>query len=58
MDLSSFCDLPDDAQLWVFGFARPLSKRDRKNIRKHLDAFLPPLDLSPDPGARRLHRLV
>ncbi len=41
MDLSSFGDLPDDAQLWVFGFARPLSKRDRENIKKHLDAFLP-----------------
>ena len=41
MDLSSFRDLPDGAQLWVFGFIRPLSKRDTENIKKHLDAFLP-----------------
>ena len=58
MDLSSFGDLPDDAQLWVFGFARPLSKRDRKNIKKHLDAFLPRWTSHQIPGARHLHRLV
>ena len=41
MDLSNFRDLPDDAHLWVFGFADPLSDRDKENIEKHLDAFLP-----------------
>jgi hypothetical protein len=41
MDLSNFQGLPDDAQLWVFGFDQPLSDRDKENIEKHLDTFLP-----------------
>ena len=41
MDLSNFQDLPDDAQLWVFGLNRPFRDADRKNIESHLDAFLP-----------------
>ena len=41
MDLSNFRALPDDAQLWVFGLDRPFRDRDRENIEKHLDAFLP-----------------
>jgi hypothetical protein len=41
MDLSNFQGLPDDAQLWVFGFDRPLTRLDRENIEKQLDVFLP-----------------
>ena len=41
MDLSNFRDLSDEAQLWVFGFDHLLSDRDKENIEKHLDTFLP-----------------
>ena len=41
MDLTNFRDLSDDAQLWVFGFDHPLSDRDKENIEKSLDTFLP-----------------
>ena len=41
MSFSAFSDLPDEARLWVFAFAKPLGPDDRKTIERQLGAFLP-----------------
>jgi hypothetical protein len=36
-----FPDFPDDAKLWVYAFARPLSGEDRARVEQELSAFVP-----------------
>lgn len=40
MDLDAFSSLPDEAQLWVYGFAKPLGEAERGLIGGTLDQFL------------------
>lgn len=40
MDLSPFDKLPDEAQLWVYAFERPLSEDESRMVAEHLDAFM------------------
>ena len=41
MDIGSFGSLPDEAQLWVFGFGQVLSRKDQASIAETLERFLP-----------------
>jgi hypothetical protein len=36
-----FPNFPDDAKLWVYAFARPLSGEDRARVERELSAFVP-----------------
>ncbi len=36
-----FPNFPDDAKLWVYAFARPLSAEDRARVEEELSAFVP-----------------
>ncbi len=40
-DWPAFSHLPDDAQLWVFGFKQPLGERQKALIRETLEGFMP-----------------
>ena len=40
MDLSKFDNFPDDARLWIYGFARTLGEDEQRLIAARLDAFL------------------
>ncbi len=41
MNFDAFANLPDDAQLWVYGFAKPLGEAERGLIGQTLERFLP-----------------
>ncbi len=41
IDLSDFAQLPDRAELWVYGFARPLSPDEQQLVRERVESFLP-----------------
>jgi hypothetical protein len=36
-----FAAFPDDAKLWVYAFARPLSTEERARVEQELSAFVP-----------------
>ncbi len=40
-DWQAFAHLPDEAQLWVFGFKDPLGDREKAVIRQTLETFMP-----------------
>lgn len=35
-----FSQIPDDARVWVFGAARPLSADEQRRVTDHVDAFI------------------
>ncbi|HEX8393101.1 MAG TPA: hypothetical protein VF665_12225 [Longimicrobium sp.] len=35
-----FSQIPDDARVWVFGAARPLSDDEQRRLADHVDAFI------------------
>ncbi|HSR52147.1 MAG TPA: hypothetical protein VLV83_15050 [Acidobacteriota bacterium] len=41
MDLSAFRDLPDQSQLWIMAFSRPLDEKARQAVSSQLESFLP-----------------
>ncbi len=41
MNIPEFAHFPDDTQMWVYGFAKPLSEADKGLIRHTMDQFLP-----------------
>jgi hypothetical protein len=40
MPITSFDSLPDNARVWVFGSAQPLSEKEREALLQRVDAFL------------------
>ncbi len=41
MDLAAFRDLPDEAQLWIFGFKSPLESQEKERVEQQLGGFIP-----------------
>jgi hypothetical protein len=35
-----FAQIPDDARVWVFGAARPLTTEEQRRLRDHVDSFI------------------
>ena len=40
MPYSAFNGLPDDTQLWIYGFSNPLGEADRRVVAERLEPFL------------------
>ncbi len=40
-DFAEFSRLPDEAELWVYGFSKPLEGPSEQQVRRYLESFLP-----------------